>query len=124
MAKSDDKKSLEERVRHAAKVGHITFASTDEIEDHEKVATEFLKKIFKLNYDECFVSDESTLSDFSTCVLSDDAAEGLSYEEAVKLSRSIMKHKIEQQYGIETSPHDTLVSVFEQIRRIRTRRKQ
>jgi len=42
----------------------IEFAPTYRIEEHPDLARDFFQRIFNLNYDECFVSNESSLWDF------------------------------------------------------------
>jgi hypothetical protein len=42
----------------------LTFADTYEMNKLEDVAPEFFKNILDLNYYECFISDESSLTDF------------------------------------------------------------
>ncbi len=42
----------------------LEFASSDLIERHEELARDFMTRIVDQNYDECFISDESSLHDF------------------------------------------------------------
>jgi len=42
----------------------LLFADTSQIGDLEDVALDFFEKILDLNYHECFISDESSLTDF------------------------------------------------------------
>lgn len=42
----------------------LEFSSANLIEQHEEIARDFLIRILNLNYDECFISDESSLWDF------------------------------------------------------------
>lgn len=42
----------------------LSFADTSQVEDLEDVAPHFFEKILDLNYYECFISDESSLTDF------------------------------------------------------------
>lgn len=43
----------------------IELAPQDKIEQYYALAVDFFKSILNMNYDECFVSDESRLSDFA-----------------------------------------------------------
>ena len=43
----------------------IEFASAKIIERHQNLAREFFREILNLDYDECFISDESSLYDFA-----------------------------------------------------------
>lgn len=42
-----------------------SYASNKRVKSHERLAVEFLQKILNLNYYDCFISDESRLTDFS-----------------------------------------------------------
>ena len=42
----------------------LTFAASTVIERHEDLCRDLLSQILDLNYDECFISDESSLYDF------------------------------------------------------------
>ena len=42
----------------------IEFAATYRIEEHPDLARDFFQRILNLNYDECFISNESSLWDF------------------------------------------------------------
>lgn len=59
---------------------HIEFAPADEIGAYDDTAREFMRDVLGLDYDQCFVSDLSDLSDFASCGLPDSvelADEGL-----------------------------------------------
>lgn len=42
----------------------IVFASTSGIDQYHDLAQDFLKRILELDYDECSITDESSISDF------------------------------------------------------------
>lgn len=42
----------------------LSFADTSQVDNLEDVAPDFFEKIMDLNYYECFISDESSLTDF------------------------------------------------------------
>jgi hypothetical protein len=44
----------------------IEFAATDVVERHEELARDFMNRILSLDFDDCFISDESSLWDFNT----------------------------------------------------------
>ena len=48
------------------------FAPTVKIKQFEKIAVDFLKNIFEINYYECFISDECFLMDFDSYTDDDD----------------------------------------------------
>lgn len=113
MASKDD--DATERMRKAAEEGRITYAETDEIENYDEIARELLQEIFDIDYDDCFISDESALSDFATCCCPDEV--GTTLEEAYAAGKAEMKRRILARYGIDVDPHELLITVFEQIRR-------
>jgi predicted RNase H-like HicB family nuclease len=75
----------------------IQFSESDRIEMNEEIAIEFFDKIIGVNYYDCFVSDYSSLVDFS-----------LDNEETIE--------KIKTEYGIEPKGDLFLVDIFEQIK--------
>ncbi len=112
-------KTPEEIIHDAAEKGNIVFGSSDNIDDYEYIARDFLKKIFDLNYDECFISDESALSDFAPCCLQDDddAKYGvMTMQQLQDEAKIVMVNKIEAEYRIAVDPYDYLVEVFDKIR--------
>lgn len=44
----------------------LKYASTEQVDRYKDIAKDFLEKTLKLNYDECFLSDQSSLWDFYT----------------------------------------------------------
>jgi hypothetical protein len=42
----------------------IEFASTDQVSGHWNIAEDFFKRVLDQNYEECWISDESSLWDF------------------------------------------------------------
>ena len=50
----------------------ITYASQEIISDYDLIGLHFMKTVFDMDYREMMLSDESWLSDFSGCGLSDD----------------------------------------------------
>jgi predicted RNase H-like HicB family nuclease len=87
----------------------IKYALTQEIERHEEIAVDFFDKILKLNYYDCFVSDESSLGNF-------DSLEGDDNPDDFK--DKIIK-RVHDTYGIDISDvyDSNLVDVFEKIKR-------
>lgn len=74
----------------------IKFADTDLVDSYENIAVEFFDRILGLNYYECFVSNMSSLWDFTedidkvTCI-------------------------IKEEYGIEVQEDFILADIFKQI---------
>ena len=79
----------------------IELAPTVEIEQYEPLANEFFEKILAMSYNECLVTDESSLWDFHG---------GEANEE--------YHRKITQVYGVDVSniENGNLVQIFERIR--------
>ena len=53
----------------------VTFAAQDHIELYEEVARRFFREVLDMNSDECLITDESYLSDFSSCGMPDELAD-------------------------------------------------
>jgi hypothetical protein len=52
----------------------VEFASQDHIELYEETARRFLCEVLDMDAGECILSDESHLSDFSSCGMPDEVA--------------------------------------------------
>jgi hypothetical protein len=114
-----------EKIRKAAAEGKITYAEVYEIENYEDIAREFLKTMFDINYDECFISDESSLSDFATCCIPDEVDNSsMDWPTLADIGRAAMVKKIDETYGLTVQPWDYLIEVFDRIRRNRIARLQ
>jgi glycogen synthase len=82
-----------------------------------------MKKIFDINYDECFISDESALSDFAGCCLPDywepDYAADAPRQEKWNAMASAGRHEavrtIKAEYGVDVDQWDYLITVFSRI---------
>lgn len=86
----------------------LQFASTKVIDSYEDLAVDFFEKVIGLSYHDCFVSDQSSLTDFETM-------NGV--HEVDKFKQDTIS-KTRDVFGVDIS--DTydkyLVDVFEQIR--------
>jgi hypothetical protein len=78
----------------------IELAPTHRISEHPDLARDFFSKILDLNYDECFISDESSLWDFHVAENNDDVNE-----------------KVLLTYGVDISDIDTgnLADIFTRL---------
>jgi predicted RNase H-like HicB family nuclease len=87
----------------------LQYALTQEVEKHEKIAVDFFDKVLKLNYYDCFVSDESCLGNFDT-LEGDDNPDNF--------KDKIIK-RVQDNYGVDISDvYDRyLVDVFEKLKR-------
>ena len=54
----------------------VVIAAQERIEDFERTAVEFFRVVLGMEYSACIVTDESRLSDFASCGLPDDIADG------------------------------------------------
>lgn len=50
----------------------IIVADQDRIDGYAETAREFFRTVLDMNFDECLVTDESRLTDFSSCGLPDE----------------------------------------------------
>lgn len=106
----------EERIRKAAADGRIVMAETDNIESYDAIAEGFLRKICNIDYKECFISDESTLSDFAGCCIDNDTdVSKLSLSEFYDLGKKNIVERVNNVYGLEVDVYDTLVNIIEKI---------
>jgi hypothetical protein len=100
----------------------IVMADTNAVEDYADIAEEFLMAIFNVAANECFISDESTLSDFAGCAVPDDAAvDNITMEEFYEIGRKYTIEKVLSVYNLDVHIHDYLFKVFEQIKLSRTK---
>ena len=78
----------------------LVFASTVLIDQHRDIARDFLQRIFHLDIDECFISDESSLWDFHS-------------EE----TNDALYRKIAIIYGVDVAdvPEARLAGIFERL---------
>jgi len=85
----------------------LEFACSDRIESHADIARDFFPKVFLLEFDDCFISDESHLSEF----YGDPKEQAEIYD------------RIQHHFGIDPSvlKDDLLISVFEAIRKVDNR---
>ena len=106
----------------------VVLADQDRIDAYEDTAREFFRSVLDMDYGECVVTDESRLSDFSSCGLPDglgDAAKGL--KELYAAWDDWVVPVICERYDIEAkdvSPTILFVELFEKIERQRERRLQ
>ena len=60
----EERKSRGDRLARPGTGLPLEFAATYRIEEHPDLARDFFRRILNLNYDECFISNESSLWDF------------------------------------------------------------
>lgn len=103
MKKVDDE--LRNKIVQSAKDENFIFAEAFEIEEYEVECTRLLE-IFEVKYDECFVSDISSIGDFNRC---GEYAEGEDWE-------TWMKATLWARFGIRAAYETTLVDACRSIR--------
>ena len=94
----------------------IEIAETSNLDELEDLAQEFMMNIFELNLNECLVTDESTLSDFSTCNISDMHGNDISYQDLIKLGDDFTIHLIDVIYNIDVKITDKIIDVLNNIK--------
>jgi hypothetical protein len=116
----------EDKIKKLAEEGKIEFAEAFTIEEYDDIAEEFLKTVCDINFNECFISDDSALSDFAGCCIPEEYTPDreLPKEERFKkmyaVGRENMVKIIKEKYGIDVDPYDYLITVFEQIKQKNT----
>ena len=95
-----------------ARAQNITMASQDGVDSYYDIATDFLKKVFGVNRNECFISDESRLTEFATCCIPDDHADINSLDDLYEIGEGFMMRKIKDAYDIVVEPDALLIEVF------------
>jgi hypothetical protein len=103
---------------------NVVIAPRERIDDFELTAREFFRAVLGTDYGECIVTDESRLSDFSSCGLPEDIAGATqSLKELYAAWDAWVVPDICRRYGlVDVSPTILLVDLFEQIERRRLSR--
>ena len=106
----------------------VELAPQDRIDAYEDTAREFFRSVLDTDYGECVVTDESRLSDFSSCGMPDDlgeSAKGLM--ELYAAWDAWVVPVICERYDLEAKdvpPTILLVDLFEKIEQLAKRRFQ
>ena len=104
----------------------VTLADQDRIDLYEATATEFFRSVLDMDYGECLVTDESRLSDFSSCGMPDELADATTgLQELYAAWRVWVVPVIKDRYGLDdVVPSILLVDLFERIEQQGARRVQ
>lgn len=96
----------------------ITVAEDDIIDTYDDIAYPFFSDILDMNYDECLVTDETMLSDFSSCGLPVELSEDINtLPRLYEKWRDYIIEKINNHYNINIdSTHIYLIHLFKQIK--------
>ena len=99
----------------------VVIAPQERIDDFEQTAVEFFRAVLGMDYGDCVVTDESRLSDFSSCGLPEDSADATqSLKELYSAWDAWVVPVVCRRYGlVNVSPAMLLVDLFEQIERQR-----
>lgn len=104
----------------------IELADQDVIETMRPLLRDFMRRVLGMDLSKCFVSDESSLSDFALSDV-DEAGpdDGRSLEERVAAWDERILAKVEAEYGVRpASTADSLVVILAAIERHRAQRVQ
>ena len=102
----------------------IVMAERYQIEEFDDIANEFFSLVLGMDYDACFVSDESRLCDFSGCGMPDYlvASGGVPQTLSVTWDRWVIC-EVARRYGVDLSVATvTMVDLFNRIAVARTAR--
>lgn len=96
---------------------HIGITDSDRIEQYDQLAIDFMKSIFNLDNSEFLITNESSLSDFASCNLSEDLyGKTTSLNEIYAIGRKNTVTKIKTLYGIDVDEYDWLIDIFGKIK--------
>jgi hypothetical protein len=95
---------------------NIIMCPSTEINKYENICRDFMQTIFHLNIDGCFLSDDSTISDFAGAGMPDELIpQNVTLQEFYQIGRKYAIDKIREQYNIEVTAFDLLIDIFEKI---------
>ena len=102
----------------------VVIAAQERIDDVECTAVEFFRAVLGMDYSECIVTDESRLSDFASCGLPDEIADGAQSLKALYSAwDGWVVPVICSRYGLaDISTTILLVDLFTQIERQRLKK--
>jgi hypothetical protein len=100
---------------HLSTLKNIELAESNKVIEHKDLAHIFMLNVFDLDLDECIISDESTLADFSDCNIPDIHKLGATNKELIELGKKFTLHLVLTLYGIEVKITDKIVDIFEKI---------
>ena len=102
----------------------VATAAQERIDDFECTAVEFFRAVLGMNYSECIVTDESRISDFASCGLPEDIADGTQSLKALYTAWDAwVVPVICSRYGLtEISTTILLVDLLAQIERQRLKK--
>lgn len=107
-------------------VQKIEFAEQDVIVTMKPLLKDFMRRVLDLELNTCFVSDETTLSDFSLNGLAEAGPDdSRSLEQRMDAWDTLVLSKVESEYGVRPkSTADTLVVILAAIDRHRKQQVQ
>lgn len=104
----------------------VTFASQDQVELYEATARRFFSEVLDMSSDECLVTDESHLSDFSSCGMPEAVASGAaSLQDLYACWETWILGELRLRFGLEyPSTSVPLVVLFRDLEEFWSRRRQ
>lgn len=102
----------------------IVMAERCQIENFDAVANNFFATVLDMDYGDCFVSDESCLSDFSSCGMPESLGpKNSSIQSLYAAWDAWIIPEIARRYGVElTATSVTLVDLFNRITQAKSAR--
>jgi uncharacterized protein YcaQ len=102
-----------------------TVAPQDHVELYENTARRFFREVLDTSFDDCLITDESWLSDFSSCGMPDELADTtLSLKELYAAWDVWVLNELRTRYGLEyTTTAIPLLRVFGDIEAFWTRQQ-
>lgn len=80
----------------------VTFAPQDHIDLYEETARRFVREVLDMSSDECLLTDESYLSDFSSCGMPDELADKTSSLKELYAAWDVwVLGELKSRYGLE-----------------------
>ena len=104
----------------------VEFASQDHIELYEETARRFFREVLDMSSDECLITDESHLSDFSSCGMPDEVADKTdSLKDLYAEWDTWVLGELRVRYGLEyTTTAVPLLTVFRDLEEVWARQQQ
>ncbi len=103
----------------------ITVAPQDHVELYEHTARRFFREVLDYSFDDCLITDESWLSDFSSCGMPDELADATSSLKELYAAWDVwMLNELRTRYGLEyTTTAVPLLKVFHDLEAFWTRQQ-
>ena len=103
----------------------ITVAPQDQVELYEETARRFFREVLDYRFDDCLITDESWLRDFSSCGLPDELADTAPNLKALYAVWDVwVLNELRTRYGLEyTTTAVPLLNIFRDLEAFWTRQQ-